>query len=113
MLAQTKYIDLSGEFNFAGNGTLLLVGEENSAFDQLAHLLEHNLYSQIVLVGNELDNEILELAANSKRVTIHNRHFIPSDLNEAGFVICTSFDAETHQAVTRVAHDRGIMVHVA
>lgn len=113
VLTQSKYVDLSGEFNFARSGIILLVGEENSAYEQLEHLLKQNLPTQIVLVGKDLDQEIKSLAASSQKVKVLDRNFIASDLEQTGFVICSSNDASVNRAVVQSAHLRGIIVHVA
>lgn len=91
----------------------LLVGGGNVGLEKLEALLKNNPEAIVKLVSITIKDEIKELAAAHDNITLFERAYEPTDLDEAEVVMLATDNTNLHVVVREEAKSRKLLVNVA
>ncbi|HMP95251.1 MAG TPA: TSUP family transporter, partial [Phnomibacter sp.] len=92
---------------------VLLLGAGPVGLEKLEALLANSPLTQIRVVALEVLPAVQQLAARHAHVTIHQKAYEPTDLDEAQLVITALNNKELSARVKAAANQRGLLVNVA
>ncbi len=92
---------------------LLIVGGGFVGLEKLSAVLSNSPATTITLVGREISNEIKEMAAQYKKVTLHEKLFEPTDILDHDFIIAATDDKKVNTQIKRLAEEKHILCNVA
>ncbi len=92
---------------------LLIVGGGFVGLEKLSTVLANSPNTCITLVGREISNDIRELAAAYKKVTLHEKVFEPTDIVGHDFIIAATDDKKVNTQIKRLAEEQRILCNVA
>ncbi|MFY0627760.1 MAG: bifunctional precorrin-2 dehydrogenase/sirohydrochlorin ferrochelatase, partial [Reichenbachiella sp.] len=92
---------------------VLIVGGMYVGWEKLSAVLANSPNTEIRLVASEIGKDIRDLAAENKNVTLLEKPFQSSDLNEMQLVIIGINDIEKSAEIRNLAHQQRLLVNVA
>jgi uncharacterized protein len=92
---------------------LLIVGGGNVATEKLDAVLQNAPATNITIVATQFNDLILQLAAIHDTITLIERSYLSSDLNNADLVIAAVNDPSTSTQISSDARAAGKLVNVA
>ena len=93
------------------NRKILIVGGGELAFEQVLYILENAPNSEILVVGEQIDDRIEELREVCANLSIVPKSFEKSDLENQELVFITLKDALQTKQIVKEAKDRGILTN--
>lgn len=91
----------------------VLVGAGNVGLEKLTAILHNSPDVRVTVIALSILPEVHALAAAYKAVTIVQKSFDDSDLDNAGIVIAATNNSELNNFVRQSAHDRKLLINVA
>lgn len=91
----------------------LIVGGGDVGLEKLTALLSNAPEANITLVGKHISNKIKQYAATYSGVTLHEKPFTSSDLDQVDLVIVATDNPEINQQIYSLAKEKGLLVNVA
>lgn len=95
------------------NLSCLVVGGGNVGLEKVAALLKSSPGAGITLVAGTIKPEIKPLATQHNNLTLVERNFEWSDLENKNIVILATDNTELHKEIYTVARQRKILINVA
>jgi len=92
---------------------VLLVGGGNVGFEKLVAMLINSPKANIVVVAPDIREEVEDFAAEFSNVTIEQRKFEFSDLENKHLVVCATDDKELHRQIWAKSREMRILINVA
>jgi siroheme synthase-like protein len=92
---------------------VLLVGAGNVGLEKLNSLLSNSPQCQITIVAELVAPEIAALALDNENITICQKAFEPTDLNEADLVIVATNNHPLNEVIREEAKKRKLLVNFA
>ncbi len=92
---------------------LLIIGGGNVALEKLMAVTENSPATVIHLVSITIHDKIYEIAKDLSNITIDERPYALSDLEEADIVIAAVNNFETSEQIRDDAHQKGKLINVA
>ncbi len=92
---------------------VLIVGGGKVALEKLTAISLNSPGAQIVLVGKEVNETIRAFQKKNEKLSIHEREFIPQDLDIADLVIVALNDPEKSREIRNLARQKRLLVNVA
>lgn len=92
---------------------VLIVGGGKVALEKLTAISLNSPGTQIVLVGKEVTETIRAFQKKNEKLSIHEREFIPQDLDVADLVIVALNDPEKSREIRNLARQKRLLVNVA
>ncbi|MCF8459811.1 MAG: bifunctional precorrin-2 dehydrogenase/sirohydrochlorin ferrochelatase [Flavobacteriales bacterium] len=92
---------------------VLLVGGGNVALEKLTFLLKSSPNANVTVVAKVFRSEVRELASKFPTVSLVERSFEESDLNEKQLLILATDNPSLHEKVKVIAKQKGILTNVA
>lgn len=93
--------------------SVLIVGGGNVGLEKLEALLKNDVNANVLLVSKSFKTEIKELAERHASITLIERAFAESDLNNIEIAILATENRETNLEIRNLAKDKNILVNVA
>jgi uncharacterized protein len=90
----------------------LLVGGGNVGLEKATSLLSNCPQAQLTIVAPLIKPELKEYVAN-KNVTLLERAFENTDINNKQLIICATDNNELHKKIKQMANEKGLLVNVA
>ena len=90
---------------------ILIVGGGELAFEQVLYILENAPNSEILVVGEQIDDRIEELREVCANLSIAQKTFEKSDLENQELVFITLKDTLQTKQIIKKAKDRGILIN--
>ncbi|UEG54363.1 TSUP family transporter [Mucilaginibacter daejeonensis] len=91
----------------------VLIGAGNVGLEKLTALLNNSQLATVTIVAEAILPEVLELAARYPRVTIVQKRFADTDLDQADVVIAATADNVLNEQIRQAAHQRKLLINVA
>lgn len=95
------------------NFHVLIVGGGKVALEKITAIINNSPKAIITLVGTHVSDEIKELTKDSSTVTIHQRSFIDSDLDNIDLLITAVNNKQTSLHIKQLAKEKNILANVA
>ncbi len=95
------------------NFRVLIVGGGKVAHEKVSAILNNSPKTEITLVGAQVSDEIKQFRVTHPNLTIHQRSFEETDLNEIDFVISAVNNKETSLEIKHLAQERNLLTNVA
>ena len=92
---------------------ILIIGGGNVALEKLSNLLLHSPEAQVKLVGIEILPEIYQLSKNHNNVSIVNKAFEPSDLEDVRLVISALNNELISEEIGQIVRSKGLLYNAA
>lgn len=92
---------------------VLIVGGGKVALEKLTAIALNSPATRIVLVGQEVSAEVKAFQKKSEALTIHEREFMPHDLDAIDLVIVAVNDPEKSLEIKNLAKQKNLLVNVA
>ena len=92
---------------------ILIIGGGNVALEKLSNLLLHSPEAQVKLVGIEILPEIYQLSENHDNVSIVNKAFEPSDLEDVRLVISALNNELISEEIGQIVRSKGLLYNAA
>ncbi len=92
---------------------ILIIGGGNVALEKLSNLLLHSPEAQVKLVGIEILTEIYQLSENHDNVSIVNKAFEPSDLEDVRLVISALNNELISEEIGQIVRSKGLLYNAA
>ena len=92
---------------------ILIIGGGNVALEKLSNLLLHSPEAQVKLVGIEILPEIYQLSENHNNVSIVNKAFEPSDLEDVRLVISALNNELISEEIGQIVRSKGLLYNAA
>lgn len=92
---------------------ILLVGGGNVGLEKLSAMLNNSPDSTVTVVADMFRDEIREYVKDYPKVTLIERRFDFSDLNDRDLVILATDNPDLHASIKRVTAERHILCNVA
>jgi hypothetical protein len=92
---------------------LLLVGGGYIGLEKLSTVLQNSPATKITLVGITISNEIRQLTADKKNITLCERAFVAEDVDDSDIVIVAINDAAISAEISLLAKSKGKLVNAA
>ncbi len=92
---------------------VLLVGGGNVGLEKLSALLANSPDARVTVVADRFLDDLRALAAAHPAVTLAERTFEFSDLDEKDLVVLATDDPTLHESIKRVTGERRILTNVA
>ena len=92
---------------------LLIIGGGNVALEKLQAVLQNSPSTSIHLVGISVQDKIYEIAEGLANVTIEERPYLITDIEQADLVIAAVNDLITSEVIQNDAHLAGKLINVA
>jgi siroheme synthase-like protein len=92
---------------------VLLVGGGNVGLEKLSAMLNNSPDSTVTVVADMFRDEIKEYVKDYPKVTLVERRFDFSDLNDKDLVILATDNPDLHASIKRVTAERHILCNVA
>ena len=92
---------------------VLLVGGGNVGLEKLSAMLNNSPDSTVTVVADMFRDEIREYVTDYPKVTLIERRFDFSDLNDKDLVILATDNPDLHASIKRVTAERHILCNVA
>ncbi|RKR83118.1 hypothetical protein BDD43_3320 [Mucilaginibacter gracilis] len=91
----------------------LLIGAGNVGLEKLNAVLANSPLARVTIIADYVSDEVYELAGKFPQVTIHNRLFTESDLNDVNLVIVATGNESLNNYIRDVAHQHNLLLNVA
>jgi siroheme synthase-like protein len=91
----------------------VLIGAGNVGLEKLTALLANSPLAQITIVADKVLPEVEELVAGYPQVSIRQKAFAESDLNEADVVVAATGDNKLNVRIRQAARQRKLLINVA
>lgn|SRR5699024_402998 len=91
----------------------LIVGGGDVGLEKLTALLSNAPEANITLVGKHISNEIKQYAKTYSGVTLQEKPFSTSDLDQIDLVIVATNSPEINHKIYSLAKEKGLLVNVA
>lgn len=91
----------------------VLIGGGNVALEKLTAILKNSPGARVTLVALAIVPEITALAKEYPAVTLKEKAFEDTDLDDASLVIAATNNAELNSFICQSAHDRKLLINVA
>ncbi|WP_158826827.1 precorrin-2 dehydrogenase/sirohydrochlorin ferrochelatase family protein [Mucilaginibacter lacusdianchii] len=91
----------------------VLIGAGNVGLEKLTALLGNSPQARITIVADRVLTEVEQLVANYPQVSIRQKTFLESDLNEADVVVAATGDNELNVKIRQAARQRKLLINVA
>lgn len=95
------------------NLSCLVIGGGNVGLEKVAALLKSSSHAGITLVAGTIKAEIKSLATQHNNLTLVERDFEWSDLDNKNIVILATDNIELHTEIYALARERKILINVA
>lgn len=92
---------------------VLIVGGGKVALEKLTAITLNSPATRIVLVGKEVREEVKAFQKKSEALSIHEREFMPHDLEHTDLVIIAVNDPEKSREIRSLAKQKNLLVNVA
>src|ERR1700761_9042936 len=93
------------------NFRLLIIGGGNIALEKLIAVLSNSPQTLIQLVSIEISAEIRELAAHYNNLTLVQKEYHPSDLDNADIIIAAVNNIETATRISADARQKNKLIN--
>ena len=91
----------------------VLIGAGNVGLEKLNAVLNNSPLAKVTVIAESVSDEVYDLAAKFKQVTINKRLFTESDLNGANLVIVATGNEALNNYIREVAHQHNLLLNVA
>ncbi len=91
----------------------VVVGGGNVGLEKLTAILNNSPEAKVTVIALAILPEVHLLAAEYQKLTIVQKSFIDSDLDNADLVIAATNDSELNNFIRQSAHDRKLLINVA
>ncbi|HTE00246.1 MAG TPA: TSUP family transporter [Mucilaginibacter sp.] len=91
----------------------VLIGAGNVGLEKLTAILSNSPLARVTVIAKIFVPEVHTLAAEYEGVTIIQKAFIDSDLDNADIVVAATNDSELNAYIRESAHERKLLVNVA
>ncbi len=95
------------------NFRVLIVGGGKVALEKITAILNNSPKAVITLVGTHVSDEIKQLTTDLINVTIHQRSFVDSDLDNIDLLITAVNNKQTSLHIKQLAKEKNILTNVA
>ncbi len=95
------------------NFRLLIIGGGNVALEKLIAVLSNSPQTLIQLISLEISDEIRQLAEHYTTLTIVQKEYQPSDLDNADIIIAAVNNIETATRISKDARQKNKLINVA
>jgi siroheme synthase-like protein len=91
----------------------VLIGAGNVGFEKLTAILNNSPLARVTVIAQTFVPEIHTLASEFNGLTIIQKTFTDTDLDNADLVIAATNDSELNKYIRQSAHDRKLLINVA
>jgi siroheme synthase-like protein len=91
----------------------VVIGAGNIGLEKLRAIVQNSPRAKVTVVALEILPDIHELAAEYEGITLVQKAFSDSDLDDAELVIAATCNSELNSFVRQSAHDRKLLINVA
>jgi siroheme synthase-like protein len=91
----------------------VLIGAGNVGLEKLSAILHNCNTARVTVISKTIIQEITDIAAHNGNVTIVEKSFTDSDVDNADLVIAATNDAALNAYVREAAHQRKLLINVA
>jgi len=91
----------------------VLIGAGNVGLEKLAAIVQNSPEAKVTVIARAFLPEIHILAAKYKGITVKQKTFAATDLDNANIVVAATNDAELNTYIRESAHERRLLVNVA
>jgi len=91
----------------------VLIGAGNIGLEKLAAILQNSPYANVTVIALEALPQVKELAAEYEGVTIVQKPFADTDLDNANLVVAATNDNALNSFIRQSAHERRLLINVA
>ncbi|HWY11470.1 MAG TPA: TSUP family transporter, partial [Bacteroidia bacterium] len=95
------------------NFRVLIIGGGKVALEKVSAILNNSPNTQITLVATHVSDEIKNFQNNKPTLTIHQRSFLETDLEDVDFVISAVNNKDTSLLIKQLAQRKNILTNVA
>jgi siroheme synthase-like protein len=91
----------------------VLIGAGNVGLEKLSAILHNCNTARVTIISKTVIQELIDIAANNANVTIIEKSFTDSDIDNADLVIAATNDSALNSYVREAAHQRKLLINVA
>ncbi len=91
----------------------VLIGAGNVGLEKLTAILNNSPFAKITVIAKEFLPEVHTLTASYEGVTVIQKTFADTDLDNADIVVAATNDSELNTYIRESAHERKLFVNVA
>jgi siroheme synthase-like protein len=91
----------------------VLIGAGNVGLEKLTAILSNSPLAKVTIVSKVFSPEVHALAAEYEGVTVIQKSFVDTDLDNADIVVAATNNTELNAYIKDSAHDRKLLVNVA
>ena len=91
----------------------VLIGAGNVGLEKLTAILNNSPDACVTVIAKEFNPSILQLAALNTRISLIQKPFADTDLDQASIVVAATDDSVLNQYIRQSAHERKLLVNVA
>jgi len=91
----------------------VLIGAGNVGLEKLNAILNNSQNARVTVIAENIIQEILALAIYNPRITIIQKSFTDTDLDDADIVIAATNNSTLNSYIQEAAHQRKLLVNVA
>jgi siroheme synthase-like protein len=91
----------------------VLIGAGNVGLEKLSAILHNCKTARVTVISKTVIQEITDIAADNANVTIVEKSFTDSDVDNADLVIAATNDSALNAYVREAAHQRKLLINVA
>ena len=91
----------------------VLIGAGNVGLEKLTAILNNSPDACVTVIAKEFNPAIQQLAALNTRISLIQKPFADTDLDQASIVVAATDDSVLNQYIRQSAHERKLLVNVA
>ena len=91
----------------------VLIGAGNVGLEKLTAMLCNSPGAKVTVIALAFLPQVHVLAAEYKDVTIKQKAFADTDLDNANLVVAATNDRELNNSISRAAHERRLLINIA
>jgi len=91
----------------------VLIGAGNVGLEKLTAILQNSPQAKVTVIALAVLPQVYELANEYEGITIVNKAFAGSDLDDANIVVAATNDKELNNIIRQAAHERRLLINVA
>jgi len=91
----------------------LLIGAGEIGLEKLNAIVNNSTEAQVIVVANEVNADVAELALSNPNVIIKKKAFSAGDLEDVDIVFAATNDNDFNAELRTLAHQKGLLINVA
>ncbi len=92
---------------------VVLIGAGNVGLEKLNTILNNSPLAAVTIIAKDILPEVYSLAVNFAQISILQKSFADTDLEDANIVIAATNNSELNKQIREAAHQRRLLINVA